>query len=526
MNVIACRNTAVLLGTLLFPPLSLLAQTPATAHDTGASHVHFQKPNVPGRSTGAAEIQFHGAELPAEQPARPAAPPAANNPLRAKGLPAVSAKSLRSVAKPLPAPASQPVAQQAASQAEAYARPAFLDDQSEFEVAPTPDYRRQSVANRRIQQASFVPPLLLPHAQVFGHCAGCDEPSCGVMEPECGIAEPGCGIAEPGCGIVEPGCGIAEPSCEMMEPGCGIAEPQCGVAEPGCGFEEPTCGVADVDCGSCVGRTGPDYWCFPVCLPRFKELSFWGGVHGFKGPRDGANDAPGDCNFGFQEGINIGGRAPLVGLLFPQLSYQLGYQAVQSQLSGNSGGGTNSRNQDFVTAAIFRRVSSGLQFGVAWDYQNDDLQGLDANFSQIRYEASLKGRSGREVGFWGANHVNNELVGGTVFQSVDQYAAFFRWNFRDGGSLRFWGGGTNDHEGLFGGDFYAPLNSRWSLQTGFNYLITDQAKGRVAAGEESWNLGMNLVWHYGNTAKKARYNPFMPLFQTADNGWMFTDAKP
>ena len=39
--------------------------------------------------------------------------------------------------------------------------------------------------------------------------------------------------------------------------------------------------------------------CIPLCLPRFRHLSLFAGVHAFKGPRDNgfAN------NFGFQQGF-------------------------------------------------------------------------------------------------------------------------------------------------------------------------------------------------------------------------------
>src|SRR5690606_5055055 len=102
----------------------------------------------------------------------------------------------------------------------------------------------------------------------FGECTDCAEPMCGCAEPTCGICEAVCGIAEPACGL-EAACG--------MEPACGM--------DPGCGLVDPSCGCDDLGCGSCVGNPGPDYWCFPVCLPRLKEFTVWAGVHGFKGPR-------------------------------------------------------------------------------------------------------------------------------------------------------------------------------------------------------------------------------------------------
>jgi hypothetical protein len=72
-------------------------------------------------------------------------------------------------------------------------------------------------------------------------------------------------------------------------------------------------------------------------------------------------------------------------------------------------------------------------------------------------------------------------------------------------------------------DIVAPLNNRWSMNTGFNYLITDEPNGVVGAREESWNVGLNLVWHYGCRAKQTQTSRHSPVFSMADNGWMFID---
>jgi uncharacterized protein DUF6666 len=368
-------------------------------------------------------------------------------------------------------------------------------------------------------------------------CASCgmaDECDC---EPGCGIEEVSCGIAEPECGCSEPACGVAG-SCDCIDPGCGLAEPECGLIEPGCGLDglcdcgEPSCGICEPDCGavacgSCVGRSGPDYWCFPVCLPRFKELTFWGGVHGFRGPRDFSSNlanTEGDANFGFQEGFNIGGRAPLIGLRFPQLGYQLGYQAMQSRLAGSTTG-SDDRSQQFLTVGLFRRIPTGLQAGVAWDFMSDDLQTY-SDFHQFRYEISLKSPHGRELGFMATTSTNSNAIEGEIYESVDQYLLFYRWRHRGGGESRLWAGGTNGSEGVLGAQFQIPLSDRWSLESGFNYLITDEPKGTEAVREESWNLGINLVWHMGRTARKGQSNPFRPLFNVVDNGWMFIDRRP
>jgi hypothetical protein len=517
-----------------------LAFAPAAAGAKDASSgVVFQRPVIGGASSSTAAKT--AAKAPGSaQPLRPAVAPTratpAGNPLRdssaarvvhasnetpiAAPARAVTQADYAELAKPLPA-AQRPAAAEPGAQAPArratvrrVTTPSFAqpgDDLSGTGVAR----RARAIADASVQPR--VDQTTAGRVDQAGYQLSLGDPCC---EPECGLAEPGCGMMmDPGCGIIEPGCGV-------MEPDCGLVDAGCGLAEPGCGIEEPDCGI--VGCGSCVGNPGPDYWCFPVCLPRFKDLRFWAGVHGFKGPRDSPNNnfgGAGDGNFGFQEGVNVGGRAPLVSLLFPQLSYQLGYQAVQSQLAGLSDGRVDDRSQQFVTAGIFRRVGAGLQFGVVWDMLRDDFQ-AEEDFHQLRYEISLKSPQGREFGFWGASHMNDKAVGAITYQSVDQYCGFFRCHFRDGGAIRFWGGGTNDSEGIFGGDFVAPLNNRWSVQTGFNYLITDQPDGEDGSREESWNVGINLVWHYGLMAKKGRINPHSPLFQTADNGWMFIDQVP
>ena len=327
-----------------------------------------------------------------------------------------------------------------------------------------------------------------------------------ACEVSCGIGEPGCGFADPGCGCAEPGCGICEPGCGCAEPGCGICEPGCGVGTPGC--------------GSCVGIPGPDYWCFPVCLPRFKDLSFWGGVHGFRGPRD-FSDGRSDSNFGFHEGVSISGRAPFVGLLFPQLSYQLGYQAVHSRLSGTVDT-ADERTQQFVTAGFFRRVKTGLQFGVVWDLMRDDLD-MEVDYHQIRTEFSLKSPQGREIGIWTATSTNNNEMMNVVYETVDQYAIFYRWNFGNNYECRIWAGASGEDEGILGAEIFAPLSDRWTVQSGFNYLIPEEDAGPEGVREEAWNVGINLVWHIGRTAKRGCNSPFRPLFAVADNGWMILD---
>lgn len=499
--------TRLLAWTALLPIFALGMATPALAHDTGMQHVHFQKPKLAAenervafRSSSKATASRRTAKN-KRQASSALSAANANNAEQATYLRSSGNNPLR--ARPLPK-----LAKSAARTPKVAHRGETASKTRVKHVAKKLSRSHKTRRDEQVLPAAHG--RVIYESQVQEACA-----MCGTIDGS--GCEPDCGIAEPGCGIIDAGCGIADPGYAIVDPGYAIADPDCGLVEPDCGIVD--------ECGSYVAPPTPDYWCLPIYLPRFKTLTVWTGVHGFRGPRDFATSPTlgnrSDSNFGFQEGINIGGRAPLIGLRLPQISYQLGYQALQSRLSGTAND-TDDRSQQFVTAGLFRRVSSGLQFGVVWDLMADDLD-INADFQQIRTEISIKSARGREIGFTSATHTNDSVVNGVTYQAVDQYLAFFRWHFHRGGQGRFWGGATNDSEGIFGADFQVPINDRWSLQTGFNYLITSQSSGLNGVSEESWNVGMNLVWHLG---RRARQTAFQPLFSVADNGWMFIDRKP
>jgi len=483
---------------------SLLLGSALVNNAAAASGVRFQRPGTSQNANGNAQFRRPGSESVARAEKQPQAVPA-----------------------PIPDRVDRADVVQ-------YAAEPYEDEYSDVvEIPPTTQVVRtqqKTQRNPRVARAARSRPRHNSQADTqlrfasYG-CESCNSEPCMCGESYYGDdGYGGGGYCDGGCSDGGCACGdYCEPGCGCAEPGCGIGEPGCGLAEPGCGVAEPSCGCGEVGCGSCVGIPGADYFCFPVWLPRFKDLSVWGGVQGFRGPRDFAGGRS-DSNFGFNEGINISGRAPLVGLIMPQLSYQLGYRAVQSRLHGTVDT-SNDRSQQFVTAGFFRRVNTGLQGGVVWDLLRDDLdESTDAH--QVRYELSLKSPQGREIGFFGTSSSNTVSVLGQDYEAVDQYAGFIRWAFGKGYESRLWGGSTGDGEGIFGGEFYAPLSDRWTVQSGFNYLITDLENGPAAVREESWNIGINLVWHLGSTAKRGCRSPFRPLFSVADNGWMFIDRAP
>jgi len=273
-----------------------------------------------------------------------------------------------------------------------------------------------------------------------------------------------------------------------------------------------------------------------IPCPWPDHFDIFGGVHGFKGVRDfGLNG-----NFGFQEGANAsGGFFP-----FPHyaLGYQLGFQALQSDLHG-SVFESQSRQKYYVTAGLFHPVECGLKYGVVFDWQHDEI--LDEiDLTQIRAEIAIRNLHGREIGFWTAVHTNIDdglglatptmipadpaaALVATRYEGTDQFVFYYRWNFACGGHGRLWGGFSGSEDGIFGGDAEVPLNDRFSLSVAANYLATRENAGFAAGGpqNEQWNLAINVVWHLGRQARCENKNLFRPMFNVADNGTFFVERS-
>jgi hypothetical protein len=262
----------------------------------------------------------------------------------------------------------------------------------------------------------------------------------------------------------------------------------------------------------------------PLCLwvPPLKELTVFGGVQGFKGPLDWNRDRG---NFGFHEGINVGGC--MAWLPVPGLGYQLGYRATQSQLHGDdSEDSSEGHTQHFVTGGLFHRACVGLQGGVVYDWMRDERV-ESADFSQVRGELGLVNPRGHEFGFTFGVHLDeSELQNEEVYQSTDWYLLYYRIKCQCAGEVRAFGGFDDADRGIVGTDFLMAINNRWSLQGGFTYYIPDDNNAGEGAEEEGWNIGLSLVWNYGCLAKSSVKSMYRPMFNVADNGSMFVDDRP
>jgi hypothetical protein len=260
-----------------------------------------------------------------------------------------------------------------------------------------------------------------------------------------------------------------------------------------------------------------------------RNLAVFGGVHGFKGPRDrGLNG-----NFGFQEGLNYG--APLGDPW--GCGFQLGFQALQSNISGNqvTGAPSADRHQYFATAGIFRRAEVGkVQWAVAFDFLHDTYSEA-ANLKQIRSETGWLFNEATEIGYSGAYGVGGDSTTINTQQGTrignlnptDQFVCYLRRYFENGGDGRLFGGVTGKGDALVGGDVWIPLSGSWALQNSFTYLIPKDGRGTATDGSgvvvdggqvrETWGVALNLVWYPGRSARCVGESCYRPVLNVADN---------
>jgi hypothetical protein len=393
---------------------------------------------------------------------------------------------------------------------------------AEPETLPLPEQRRNQ--SRLVPPARRAPSMPMQGEILHGpdpyyenghdmHLPYGEHGACGD-EFGCADCADGCGDGMCGC---EPGCGCS------AEAGC-ACEPECG-CPCGCGAETP-CILA---CGDdvCIMGEGDAEACHTIRIgiPKWQELMVFGGVHGFKGPYDQTRDSG---NFGFHEGFNAGFKVP-----FSDAGYQIGYQAVHSQLHGDKDTGiSDPHTQQFVTVGLFRRAQNGIQIGLAWDMLRDERFGA-IDFHQLRGELSMIDRGCHEFGLAVAAHLNehemfpaDEDNGSPVFQATDQYLLFYRFHGDRGGEGRVYGGINDDEDAIIGADAILPIHDRWSLATGFTYLIAEEDAGQEGASHEAWNLGISMVWHWDCRARKSHSNCYRPLFNVADNGYLIVDERP
>ena len=304
--------------------------------------------------------------------------------------------------------------------------------------------------------------------------------------------------------------------------GGGCADGSCQTGYVGGGCADPGC----TDCGGVQMGYGnnPCGYSAPPSIISFADMEYGVGVNAFKGPVNLGRDG----SFGFNESINWGFPLPIfVGL---QLNGQLGVRFVQANANGTSFS-PDSRAQTFVTAGLSRRVDYGLQGGVAFDLLQEDWY-LEGTFGQLRAEVSWKGMYQNEIGFrltidmeeeTGLGPIINGFVPGLgntfqTFVPLEQYRIFYRRDLmQSNGVLDVYAGFSGNSQGLVGTDLTMNLTETLAIESSFVLLIDDGGQANGAHIDESWNVGINLVYQpKGWTAW--RNASHRPLFRVADNG--------
>ncbi len=281
--------------------------------------------------------------------------------------------------------------------------------------------------------------------------------------------------------------------------------------------------------GACCHPNGSCDTCCLVPFPAicWDNLEVGFGVQGFTGPLNRGETG----SFGANQSVNLGLPLPL--LCWHEIGGQVGVRGAQSNFSGAEFT-NNERRQFFLTAGLFHRVDWGFQGGIVVDYLRDRWY-TETDLSQLRGELSWVFPCFHEWGFWFNRHVRDDVVTAQVgvpgalatineeWESTDVYAFFYRYRAAGiGGEARFFGGFTGDSDGILGVDMRLPVAERWDLDGGFTYLVPEEGTGNRGHEEESWNIGINLIYYPGcRTSCDGAY--YRPLFDVADNGTFFID---
>jgi hypothetical protein len=330
----------------------------------------------------------------------------------------------------------------------------------------------------------------------------------------------------------------------LMPRGSGGRMLETSVEEPPAVDQLPVPGTAHLyhaasaECDTCSGHGCVDccgQWnsCGPVspcCLlprPCLDPLEIQLGVQGFTSPLNRG----GSGSFGFNEAFNY--AIPICGDCF---CGQLGMRWTQSNFDG-SVLTPEDRTQVFVTTGLFRRVDWGLQWGLVFDYLNDQWD-YEVDLAQIRGEIGWRFEGCHEVGFRFSSGIEDdaaEITEGVPttagdgltfetrtaqFEVNDLYVFYYRRQFACGGEGRLLAGFSGNDQGVFGGDVRLPMNACWSLQADFLYVVPSEDSDLPGFTEETWNVAVGVVWT--PFARPGCPTYCRPLFDVANNGTFAT----
>ena len=306
---------------------------------------------------------------------------------------------------------------------------------------------------------------------------------------------------------------------EVIGDGCNT----CG--DVGGYFQDDCCGRGGCPDGACPD--GVPCWFGPLGR-ALRNGSYFFGATAFRHPAfslPGQTDLNLDSNFGAYGGFNLG--IPLCRLFCGRISGQFGLRSVQSHFGG-SDITSNTRDQLFVTAGLYRRVDSGLQAGVVADILSEEFF-VESDVTQIRAEVSWAYPNGSAVGFRLATNqqddITNGSFAGTTFTdftttSLDHYRFFLRKVQPSGGWEELYAGWSDDGHGVFGLDIDLPVANYIALEAGAAFYLSDETLPGSNLGssrvDDSFNLYLGFAFRPQGRAYYRSYD--RPLLPVADNG--------
>ncbi len=310
--------------------------------------------------------------------------------------------------------------------------------------------------------------------------------------------------------------------------GCG----SCGCCDTGCYTD--CCDPCDPCCGRGGCPPGPCWWSGLGGVLR--NGSYFMGAQGFENPIfqvPGTNTYIQDSDFGYYAGFNLGW--PLCKLTCGVFSGQFGYRTVQSSFNGNQFT-TGTRDQNFITAGLYRRVDYGLQAGVVVDYLKENWYATTET-TQLRGDLGWVYPNGSAFGFrFGAflqddSNTNQiaEQQTQLVTYSQDWYKFYLRRENTQTGMGEFFLGWTSNKQAVLGLDFDVPIAEKFALQAGYTYFLNgdqvQQVNEQFGGNEnDAWNVSVGLVFRPSGRCYYRSYD--RPLFNVADNGSMMIIRGP
>ena len=280
--------------------------------------------------------------------------------------------------------------------------------------------------------------------------------------------------------------------------------------------------------GDCCGRGGcpPGPCWLDGLFGAFGGAEFFAGGAGFKSETFQVpgitNEVFDDSSFGVFGGFNLG--VPLCRLTCGILSGQIGVRHISSDFDGNNFS-TNSRNQTFFTAGVFRRVDYGLQIGVVADVLREDWF-TTTQTVQIRGDFAWVYPGGSAFGFRFTDGLEDDtsdgIINGTQFtdlrtSTIDTYRFYYRQGVSSGGYYEVSAGFADEDAYLIAFDHDVPVNQTLSIRSNLTYYSGEDLAINTpfaTEGNEAWNVSVGFVWR--PSGRRDSYDA--PLLPVADNG--------